>query len=69
MRPSVTRNEWKKRFTARYRQLTDEPPPWLRDAAVVAADEQEELHGASGVAWESPEAVAERIVEDGCEDD
>ncbi|MGE0769861.1 MAG: hypothetical protein AB7L90_25765 [Hyphomicrobiaceae bacterium] len=65
----MDRREWKKRFTARYKQLTSEPPPWLRDAAIVAANEQEDLHGPSGVAWESPEAAAERIVEEEAEDD
>lgn len=55
----MTRADWINRFTTRARALGADHP---RIIARAAADEEAELHGATMLAWRSPEDVAEEWV-------
>lgn len=60
----MTRTEWVNRCAKRLMALTGEPWNYcLRDAGTLA-DTQFEEHGASALAWEAPEGVAERDVDE-----
>ena len=56
----MTRREWTTRFARRCRKLDPAVTwQWAMRYAATAADEQTDLYGASGLAWQSPEDAAD----------
>jgi len=56
----MTRREWTTRYARRVRELDPRVSwQWALRYARDAADEQAEINGASGLAWQSPEDAAE----------
>lgn len=56
----MTRQEWTNRFARRLRKLDPAVSwQWAMRYAASAADDQAELHGSSGLAWQSPEDAAD----------
>jgi hypothetical protein len=54
----MTKTEWIARCKAQYIRR-GEDPRWAEMFAATKADDQADLHGASTIAWERPEDVAD----------
>ena len=60
----MTRGQWIGRCAKRLQVLngSDKKAAWV--TAAELADQQADLHGSSGLAWQSPEDVADQFVAD-----
>jgi hypothetical protein len=55
----MTRTEWINRCASRYIEASGIDAERARDFANTCADQQADLNGASGLAWDSPEDAAD----------
>lgn len=64
----MNRTEWTTRCAARLIAAGGHTQAWARLEAETCADEQAELHGASGAAWARPEDAADQSLADDAEE-